>query len=455
MYEFIIEKELENVKNKITKECLKEVISSYNNENYRSAVVMLYSTVIVDLLNKLKELDEIYNDKKAKEILNEVKKSQQNGTSKSEWEKKLLTLIKDKTELLNEIELKKINFLHEERNLSAHPVCNEDYVLISPNREEVRAHIRNMFEIIFTKEALLCKNIVNEFLEDISEYYEKIGNVESFERYVRSKYYSRLNNVVKKKLFRSLWKLTFCLDDENSKKNRLICYYSLIHLVKNDIDKFIETMSKEKAYYSNLSKSILTCKYDDKHISIDKTPTVALIHFLARYNKFYDLLEDHAKEIIKNEANKNINLKILTYYMSNNLNEHIEQIKLAQKNYYQTPNWTYVENYSSINLNTLHRIYIVANEKFMGPNVKQFAIDYVTNACSYNDAEYLLNSFLRTFIEDLDINEYKCLLNNMNSNSQIYELRNILKICNSIKGVIENKFPNKINYETYKNLKFD
>ena len=80
---------------------------------------MLYSTVIVDLLNKLKELDEIYNDKNAKEILNEVKKSQQNGTSKSEWEKKLLTLIKDKTELLNEIELKKINFLHEERNLSA------------------------------------------------------------------------------------------------------------------------------------------------------------------------------------------------------------------------------------------------------------------------------------------------------------------------------------------------
>ena len=33
----------------------KEIISSYDNENYRSAMVMLYSTIICDLLLKLKD----------------------------------------------------------------------------------------------------------------------------------------------------------------------------------------------------------------------------------------------------------------------------------------------------------------------------------------------------------------------------------------------------------------
>lgn len=38
----------------------KEIISSYDNENYRSAMVMLYSTIICDLLLKLKELSDVY-----------------------------------------------------------------------------------------------------------------------------------------------------------------------------------------------------------------------------------------------------------------------------------------------------------------------------------------------------------------------------------------------------------
>ncbi len=42
-----------------TKEYFNEVISSYANGNYRSAVVMLYSVAVCDLLFKLKELCDI------------------------------------------------------------------------------------------------------------------------------------------------------------------------------------------------------------------------------------------------------------------------------------------------------------------------------------------------------------------------------------------------------------
>lgn len=45
-----------NIYSSKTRNYFKEVISSYNNENFRSAIVMLYSTVISDLIIKLQDL---------------------------------------------------------------------------------------------------------------------------------------------------------------------------------------------------------------------------------------------------------------------------------------------------------------------------------------------------------------------------------------------------------------
>ena len=45
-----------------TGEYFNEVLSNYANGNYRSAVVMLYSVAICDLLFKLQELADMYND---------------------------------------------------------------------------------------------------------------------------------------------------------------------------------------------------------------------------------------------------------------------------------------------------------------------------------------------------------------------------------------------------------
>ena len=52
-----------------TKRYFKEVSSSFHNGNYRSAIVMLYSTVIADLILKLQDLRDTSEDKKAETIL--------------------------------------------------------------------------------------------------------------------------------------------------------------------------------------------------------------------------------------------------------------------------------------------------------------------------------------------------------------------------------------------------
>ena len=57
-----------------TREYFQEVLSSYSNGNYRSAVVMLYSVAICDILFKLRELKDMFNDTVADEILKEVEK---------------------------------------------------------------------------------------------------------------------------------------------------------------------------------------------------------------------------------------------------------------------------------------------------------------------------------------------------------------------------------------------
>lgn len=63
-----IESLYENINKKETQEYFKEVLISYQNGSYRSAMVMLYSVVISDILYKLKDMVSIFNDEKAKKF---------------------------------------------------------------------------------------------------------------------------------------------------------------------------------------------------------------------------------------------------------------------------------------------------------------------------------------------------------------------------------------------------
>ena len=55
-----------------SKEYMQEVIESYSIGNYRSAIVLLYSVAVSDIMLKLKELIDMYNDTIASEILSNI-----------------------------------------------------------------------------------------------------------------------------------------------------------------------------------------------------------------------------------------------------------------------------------------------------------------------------------------------------------------------------------------------
>lgn len=62
---------------------------------------MLYSTIVCDLLLKLKELSDVYNDKKAEKILKDINEERKKkGNSAWEWD--LIETIRERTELLSD-----------------------------------------------------------------------------------------------------------------------------------------------------------------------------------------------------------------------------------------------------------------------------------------------------------------------------------------------------------------
>ena len=206
-----------------TKEYFEEVERSFYNENYRSAIVMLYSVVIADLLFKLEELKDYYLDSIAEGILEDINRMRENNPKTSEWENKLIENIKDKTNIIEPYVLTNIEDLKNVRNFSAHPSLNQNNELIRPSREKTLGLIKEMLIGIFIRPPLFIKKITNNLLEDISSKKEDfLEDSEKFKKYIEKKYFERIPENMIISIFKDFWKLTFKLDNEDCNDNRKI-----------------------------------------------------------------------------------------------------------------------------------------------------------------------------------------------------------------------------------------
>ncbi|MCU1289244.1 MAG: uncharacterized protein JWN60_1473, partial [Acidobacteria bacterium] len=124
MIDYSIESSFERIDNSQTKQYFQEVLSSYQTGNYRSAVVMLWSVIICDLIYKLQYLRDVDNDSVAKDILTETETKQKANPNSPDWEIHLLKSVKDKTELLDTSDFTNLNSIQQIRHLSAHPVLS-------------------------------------------------------------------------------------------------------------------------------------------------------------------------------------------------------------------------------------------------------------------------------------------------------------------------------------------
>ena len=188
MNDYSIELSSEEIFDSRSKRNFSEVYGCYAIGHHRSAIVMLWSVVVTDILFKLEYLANLYSDQPAKDIIASVTASQKQNPRSSEWELTLVRDVQSKTELLDTSELTQLEQLQQLRHLSAHPVITQGDLLFTPNKETVRANIRNSLDAVLTKPPILGRKVFDHFTEDIAQLSQQSPDYSQISSYIDSKY---------------------------------------------------------------------------------------------------------------------------------------------------------------------------------------------------------------------------------------------------------------------------
>ena len=323
---FDIEEALLQVKSKKTQKYLKEVLSTYFNGEYRSCIVMLYATTHIDALEKIKIMAEVYQNDKAEKFLEDYENKRKSGEHYSNLERD----IKDYTEksgLINDVEKKQWEHLKDYRDYCAHPVVSQDYELISPNSEQVRMHIRNMFEALFLKDAILTDDkIFDEFLQKTESFYDRNG-LDELKEYVNKRYINKLSIKAKKKFVKNLWKFTFYIDNEECNKYREIALYALSWIIKSDKTQLLSYIKEDVSYFNGkINFQEVNVKKDEINVDFRDNRTLSLLLFLYSFPEVYGMLSPDNQTEIKSISKKNINLILISPYLYDSREAHADEL---------------------------------------------------------------------------------------------------------------------------------
>lgn len=388
----VIERLQANIQDKRTAEYFSEVLSCYYSGNLRSAVVMLYATVICDLIYKLEELKDIYSDDGAKQILEDLENRQRSNPKSTDWEKDIPEKCKDGNKILTMADYSNFCSLQQLRHLCAHPVLGEKKELYRPNSDIVLGHIRNMLEGVFTKPAFQTKALFKMFVEDIARVKDILVKHEDIKKYIENKYLDKFNDIeLEYYLFKNLWKFVFKLTDDDCETNRTINYQVLLILTERHQDIILEKFENDKEYFSR---------------NVDENNAKLLgrfIKFLNIYPKFFDKLTEDKRIQINGIIDKDTihDFKALSIFKEENIVDYIFKVP-------------FVLHKTGIYL--FKFLYLMEN--------KQTAFDYGVNlyslSSSYDEADLRFGNFIQPHIKNFSIGQLKNIVEAVNSNNQLY-----------------------------------
>lgn len=429
MRDFSIDLQAEKIYAQKTGEYFGEVIKSYYSESYRSAVVMLYSIVIADLVYKIEELKDIYNDTSATEILEEITLMQQRNPNSPDWEAKLIELIKDKTNLLEPSDYLHLTTLQKHRHLCAHPVLTQNFELYRPNKETTRAHIRNMLEGVLVKPPLLSRKIFDDFLLNLSSVKTIIYDEQQLEKHLKAKYLDKLNEKTIAQIFRSLWKITFKLVNQECNENREINLKALVIILKQNYAGLINLISSEKDIYSD--------------VSIDNLQ--AFINMLNLFPQIFEKLNDSTKILTTNTIKKDADLDTAAIFLSKDIHEHIEKvIKIGWNSGYERD---YITTESII------QVFKFAVSEGKRDLAYDFLIEMFGNSGQYDIADSRYENLISPFINEYSKEELAKIVKEINGNSQIYDRRKARSTNYYVKNRIIELFGDSFDFRPYTNFR--
>jgi hypothetical protein len=322
MNEHSIDNLIEKIYNSKSKEYFQEVIQTYYTNCYRSSLVMLYTVVICDLIYKLEELRDVYNDSPAKKILSEIEDIQNANPKSPDWENKIVELISQRTKLLEISDVENINQVQKHRHLSAHPVLNQTSLLFKPNKETVKAHIRNMLEGVLTKPPILSTKIFNELINDLANNKDRFTNNEELKRFLNAKYFKNLRQETLNDIYKKLWKFVFKIDNTECNENRDINFKCLEVIFNQNQKEITQLLKNEETFFNGVLKGVCT-EY--------------LMKYCFKYPIIYKSLSEISRSEIEYEIKQSINFKFLSWFLFESISEFhssfIEEIEKGSSFY--------------------------------------------------------------------------------------------------------------------------
>lgn len=397
MISLTLDHRLEEVYDHRTREYFTEVLRTYNAESYRSTIVLLYSVVICDFLYKLTDLRDLYNDEKAGKILEEINAKRTLNPTSSEWENYLIEEIK-KTDLLEFSDTVNLDYLKSHRNLSAHPALRNDNQLYKPSQENAKAHIRNIFEGIFIKPPVLSNKVFVELIKDLSQIKDRKMIDNELKKYLNARYFSFMRVNVKLHIFDHLWRFVFQKSNPDIIENRKINLQALRLIYLENKKECLELIKQNKQSFGR----------------IDLKNTLMYVNvFLSEFPEIFPTLSEDSQTLIRATLSTPDYLQeqILSIYLSNSIEEHIELIKTIS-----------IESGLHFSEDYFINLYLKFRDTHRDKMIDA-AIYFIKNCKSYDTADYRYEGIIKQMINDFNKKQTIELLEVMNNNSQFWDRR--------------------------------
>ena len=316
-----MEIKIEKVYDTRARQYLSEVIKCYETGCYRSAIVLLNSVCLSDFFYKLQELRDIYTDTIASQIIQDIESEIEADRSSSKWERILVESIHTKMQLLDASGYTLLLHLRDYRNLTAHPILDNTSLLYQPSKELVESCIVEACNSILFKPSVFAKDIISFMSQDLDSKRKYIlHDAEGFENYIEQKYLVHMSDSMATKVFRTFWKFTFYLLDQDCENNRRI-NFSLLDLLLHKRRVQIEQDISANCNRYQIADSKYTVAY--------------AIYLLSFHPWIYNKLAKENVTLIKSKQSDMPFYKLISWYEHSSKTEHI--VHLIEEGFYELP----------------------------------------------------------------------------------------------------------------------
>ena len=428
-----------NIYSSKTRNYFKEVISSYNNENFRSAIVMLYSTVISDLIIKLQELRDTDGDRTAETILSQIEskriqKSNSGIQYDSSWEREIVDRIAKQTNLIESHIKIKLDHLHDIRNLCAHPALSSEYELYQPSKEETVAFIKELYQEVLIKPPYYIGSVFDKLTDDLVVQKENFhDDYDTLKFYLEKRYFNRMPDKMIIQIFKKLWKFVFKKDeDQKCVDNRdinLKCIQVLLNLKKDLLFKEI----RDDESYNDFSPTPEKCELlIDLFISIPNL-----------YEQFKPMLKESFETMLPDLPRRQ---NVLSWYLYKDFYEYYTWL-------INDENLNGKDGYKRSVKEKLHNYFI---NNGMEIEWVDYSIIHFSKCESFDTADSRFNNFIIPIINKINKNQLDKIMDAINGNYQIFGRRRACSDNTKLVNIVSDRLKLDDSYfSNYENFNYN